>query len=248
MFGRVEATPVEDMRKLFETNFWGVVHGSLEAVAHLRRRGGALINVGSAVGERTMVLQGIYSTTKHAVKGFTDALRMELEADGAPVSVTLIKPAAIDTPFPRHAKNFMEREPALPPPLYAPETVARAILHSAEKPTRDLFVGGGAKAAAVMGYYAPGLTDRLMASRKARELQKKDRPPRLREQNALDRPSGRLAERGDNEGHVSETSLYTQSKMRPAWARILFIGAGLAIAAWLQRQPHGVEQRAGRGA
>jgi hypothetical protein len=133
----------------------------------------------------------------------------------------------------------MEREPALPPPLYAPETVARAILHSAEKPTRDLFVGGGAKATAALGYYAPRLTDRLMMSRAVREAQKQDGPRRLRVQNAIDRPSGRLAERGDNAGHVSETSLYTQSKMRPALARTLVIGAGLAIAAWLRRQPQG---------
>ncbi len=237
MFGRVEATPVEEMRKLFETNFWGVVHGSLEAAKHLRRRGGAIINVGSAVGERTMVLQGLYSTTKHAVHGFTDALRMELEADDAPVSVTLIKPAAIDTPFPRHAKNFLEREPALPPPLYAPETVARAILHSAERPTRDLFVGGGAKAAAALGYYLPGFTDRLMASRTAREIQKRDRPPRRQEQDALDHPSGQLIERGDNEGHVAETSLYTQAKMRPALVRLVAMGVGLALAAWLRREP-----------
>jgi short-subunit dehydrogenase len=240
MFGRVEATPVEDMRKLFEVNFWSVVYGSLEAVAHLRRRGGALINVGSAVGERAMMLQGVYSTTKHAVHGFTDALRMDLEADGAPVSVTLIKPAAIDTPFARHAKNFMEREPALPPPLYAPETVARAILHSAEKPTRDLFVGGGAKAAAALGYYAPRLTDRLMTSRLVREAQKKDGPRRLRVQNAVDRPSGRLAERGGNPGHVAESSLYTQSKMRPTLSRTLLVGAGLALLAWLRRQPQAV--------
>ena len=53
----------------------------------------------------------MYSASKHAVKGFTDALRMELEEEGAPVSVTLIKPSAIDTPYSQHAKNYMEVEP-----------------------------------------------------------------------------------------------------------------------------------------
>jgi NAD(P)-dependent dehydrogenase (short-subunit alcohol dehydrogenase family) len=74
-------------------------------------------------------MQGIYSASKHAVKGFTDALRMELEEEGAPISVTLIKPGAIDTPYSDHAKNYMPVEPKNPAPLYAPEVVARAILH-----------------------------------------------------------------------------------------------------------------------
>jgi short-subunit dehydrogenase len=83
----------------------------------------------------------MYSASKHAVKGFTDALRMELEEKAAPVSITLIKPGAIDTPYSKHAKNYMPVEPKNPAPVYAPESVARAILHCAENPQRDVFVG-----------------------------------------------------------------------------------------------------------
>ena len=130
IYGRIVDTPVEDMRRLFETNFWGVVYGSRVAAEILRQRGGALINVGSVLSDRAIPVQGVYSASKHAVKGFTDALRMELEEEGAPVSVTLIKPSTIDTPYTKHAKNLLEdKEPALPPPVYAPETVAEAILH-----------------------------------------------------------------------------------------------------------------------
>ena len=77
------------MRQVFETNFWGVVYGSLVAAKNLKPSGGAIINVGSTLSDRAIPLQGIYCASKHAVKGFTDALRMELEADGAPISVTL---------------------------------------------------------------------------------------------------------------------------------------------------------------
>lgn len=108
IFGPIVEGQIEDYRRLFETNFWGVVYGSLTAVRHLRGRGGALINVGSAVGDRALPNQGLYSASKHAVKGFTDALRAELEAQGVPISVTLIKPGSIDTPFPQHAKNYMD--------------------------------------------------------------------------------------------------------------------------------------------
>ena len=84
----------------------------------------------------------MYSTTKHAVKGFTDALRRELKDEGALVSVTLIQPAAIGTPFAFHAKNYTENEANLPPPIYAPEDVAKTILLAAEHARRALHVGG----------------------------------------------------------------------------------------------------------
>ena len=138
IFGRLEEVSLDDARRLFDTNFWGIVHGSLIALPELKRRGGALINLGSLVSDRAFPVQGFYSASKHAVKGFTDALRVELEEEDAPVSVTLIKPTSIATPFPRHAKNYLEVEPTLPPPVYAPENVANAILHCAEHPERDV--------------------------------------------------------------------------------------------------------------
>src|SRR5437868_5868387 len=84
-----------------------VVLAALAALPFLRRQGAALINVGSEVAEAIVPLQGMYSATKHAVKGFTDALRVEvMEVDKAPVSITLIQPTAVNTPFAKHAKNY----------------------------------------------------------------------------------------------------------------------------------------------
>jgi len=107
IYGPIEEVPVEDARRLFDVNYWGVVHGSLTAITHLKEHGGAIINLGSITSDRAIPLQGHYSASKHAVKAFTDALRMEVEKEGAPVSLTLIKPGAIDTPFPEHARNYM---------------------------------------------------------------------------------------------------------------------------------------------
>src|SRR5690606_41189815 len=118
----------EDQRQLFETNFWGVVYGSLTATSQLRLTGGAIINVGSEVSDRAIPLQGVYSASKHAVKGYTDALRMELEAENAPVSVTLIKPASVDSGYVQHAKAYMDVERRVPPPVYGPNGVADATL------------------------------------------------------------------------------------------------------------------------
>jgi len=93
VYGKLEDVPIADMRQVFETNFWGVVYGSLVAARNLKTSGGAIINVGSTLSDRAIPIQGIYCASKHAVKGFTDALRMELEADGDPISVTLVKRA-----------------------------------------------------------------------------------------------------------------------------------------------------------
>ncbi len=238
IYGKMMEIPIEDQRRLFDTNFWGVVYGSYVAAEHLKQRGGALINIGSTLSDRAIPIQGIYSASKHAVKGFTDALRMELEEDGAPISVTLIKPGAIDTPYPHHAKNYMESEPTLPPPVYAPEVVAEAILYCAEHQEREVFAGGGGKALSMAEKYAPRLTDKIMEWTMS-DLQKSGKPPRRRrEDNGLYKASGKLKERGGYEGHVSKSSLYTRASLHPLMTTALVLGAaGVAFAAL--RRPNG---------
>jgi len=235
MYGRLLDEPIEDMRRLFETNFWGLVYGSLEAARHFnqRRDPAAIINVGSTLSDRALILQGIYSASKHAVKGFTDALRMELEHDGVPVCVTLIQPGGIDTPYPRHAKNYLDREPTNPPPVYAPDIVARTILHCVETPERHVFVGASGKGIPVLGFLAPRLTD-LVMERLFVAQQHTDHPSRPRGYNGLDRPSGQLQERGAYEGHVATTSLYTQASLHPLVAGAALFGTGLAMTALWQ--------------
>jgi len=127
IYGKLWEMDLEDKHRLFEVNFWGVVNGCRAALPELMRHGGALINVGSVVSAQPIPLLGMYSATKHAVKAYTDTLRMELEDEGAPVSVTLVKPASINTPFFDHAKSEMGATPKPVPPVYAPEVVADVI-------------------------------------------------------------------------------------------------------------------------
>jgi short-subunit dehydrogenase len=246
IYGRILDTPFEDMRRLYETNFWGVVYGSVVAAEVLRQTGGALINIGSTLSDRAIPIQGVYSSSKHAVKGFTDALRMELEEEDAPVSVTLIKPAAIDTPYTKHAKNLMEKEPAVPPPVYAPDVVAEAILHCAETPERDLFVGGGGKAFSVMEKYMPRVGDKLM-EHYIFDAQKKDEPARPRGDAGLYEASGELKERSGDRIYVSESSLYTKASLHPFVTGALVAGAGLAAVALLKRPRRADGSKGGNG-
>jgi short-subunit dehydrogenase len=119
----------------------------------------------------------MYSASKHAVKGFTDALRVEIEElDQARVSITLIQPGATNSPFPQHAKNHMDREPKLPKPLDEPEDVAEAILRAAVNPTRNKKIGGMSKINTATAKLVPGLADKLSA--KQADRQHYEEPPR----------------------------------------------------------------------
>jgi short-subunit dehydrogenase len=177
IYGRLDEVSEEDSRRLFDTNFWGVVNGSLAALPHLLEEGGALINVGSEVSDAVVALQGMYTASKHAVKGFTDALRVELEdMDRANIVVTLIQPTAVDTPFPQHARNYMPREPKLPTPQIDPAAVAEAILDAAVDPTRERKVGMMARVNTAMAKAVPALADKI-AARQA-DRQQYAEPPR----------------------------------------------------------------------
>ncbi len=231
MYGRITEVSIADQRRLFETNFWGLVYGSRIAVNHLKTKGGALINVGSVLSERAISLQGTYSASKHAVKGFTEALRMELEQDHLPVCVTLIKPSAINTPFPEHAKNYLDREVTLPPPVFAPDLVAEAIVHCAGQPVRDFTVGEG-KMLSVMGQLAPRLTDKVMEKDMSGRQMKNESKARSRP-DSLYAPQSALQERGNYQGHVFENSLFQSAKLHPVAAGALLLGGALAFTAWL---------------
>jgi short-subunit dehydrogenase len=217
IYGRVFDVPLDDQRRLFETNYWGIVHGSLVAVKHLRAGGGAIINIGSALSDRSIPLQGIYCASKHAVKGFTEALRMELEKEHSPISVTLIKPSAIDTPYRQHARNYLKVEPLNPPPVYAPRTVAQAILHCAEHTQRDVYVGAASRAIALAGAIFPGMTDALMEALFFR-LQKTRQRASSARRDSLYAPSDDGAERGGYPGYVVRTSAYTAAALHPVAA------------------------------
>jgi hypothetical protein len=81
---------------------------------------------------------------------------MEIEADGLPISVSLVKPASIDTPFYDKARNYMDVDPRPVPPVYAPEVVADAIVRCAVHPTRDLYAGAAGALLAASGGTASG--------------------------------------------------------------------------------------------
>lgn len=200
IFGRLDEVEDADNRRLFDINFWGVVNGSLVALPHLKSSGGALINLGSEASEAALPLQGMYSASKHAVKGFTDALRVEQErVDKAAVSITLIQPTAVDTPYPENARNYLDAEPKLPTPMLHPQKVAHAILKAATEGGRDVKVGAMSVIDTRMSTLLPALADRASARQAGRQTRKE---PAHRPEGTLYAPgeSGRIQGRGNENG------------------------------------------------
>jgi NAD(P)-dependent dehydrogenase (short-subunit alcohol dehydrogenase family) len=230
IFGSPDEVSLEDMHRMFDTDYWGVVHGSREAVAHAKATGGpvAIVNTGSVFGDRATLVQSTYSSAKHAVHGWTDALRMEMEAQGVPVSVTLLHPGRIDTPYNEHAQSYLDRQPAHVGMVHPPEAVAEAALHAAAHPTRDLFIGGQVKAFVVAAAIAPRLMDLVMEWHMVRSQQDVRRPSRPRTSSALWTAGHGLRERGSHRGWFRARSYSLKAERHPRVALAL-LAAGVVV-------------------
>ena len=238
IYGRLAEVSDEDHHRLFDTNFWGVVYGSLIAATHLRQRGrGAIINIGSVLSDTAVPIQGMYSASKHAVKGFTDAFRMELEAERASISVTLIKPSAINTPYIQHARNYLDREASLPPPVYQPEEVAHAILFAATHPKRDIFIGSGGRVMSVANRLAPRLMDKVGEKVMISQQTQPGHGGYAHQEGSLHRPGNDGRVHGQYPGHSMRTSYYTRASLHPVLTSSLVVAAaGLATAFAVRRR------------
>lgn len=232
IYGYAMEVSIEDMKRMFDTNFWGVVYGSRAAVRHFKEKGhpGALINVGSLFGDQGTVIQSVYSASKFAVHGWTESLRMELEKENLPVSVTLVHPGRLDTPYNEHARSYLEKQPVHKGMLYPPEAVAEAILFAAGHPKRDIYIGSQAKAVKLIGTAFPRLTD-LLIERLMPPTQYAGRPSNSPEESSLHKAGYGLHERGTNIGWKRKTSYYMKASKHPLAVTVTFVGlCGLAWA------------------
>lgn len=213
IFGKIEKSKTEDMRRIFDVNYWGAVHGCRVAVNHLKKSGGTLINIGSVLSSRSVPLQGVYGASKHALQGYTDALRMELEKENAPVVVTLIKPSSISTPIPHHSKNIMPERARLPFPLYDPEIAADAIIFCTENPRRSFIIGGVGKTAVLGEKFFPTIVDKVMEWF-VWDMQKANGEPRREDE--LHEPAEDIPNiRGKHNYYVRKHSLYNTAIKNP---------------------------------
>lgn len=159
-----EITP-EEFKRVIDVTLMGQVYGAMAALPYLKQAGrGAMIHVSSMEGRRALPLQSPYSTAKHGLEGFLESLRVELQHEKIPISVTSIKPAVINTPFYNHVLTKLGVKPTGLPPYYSPKLVAEAILHTAEHPTRDFIVGDVGRILDLVQKLSPELMDTLLVA------------------------------------------------------------------------------------
>lgn len=209
IYSRFDHMTPEEWRQVIDVNLNGQAYGAMVALPHLKREGrGALIHISSVLGQRAIPLQSAYSASKHGVVGMLDALRVELMQQNIPISVTNVVPASINTPFFNHARTRLGLQPAPYPPVYQPELVADAILHAAEHPIRDIFVGEGGKALITSHHLSPSLID-LLFKLTAWDLQMTSSPRTVDDPDAMFEPMEQFHRiKGDFGNQAFSFSLY----------------------------------------
>ncbi len=234
MWATFEETTPEEFRRVIEVNLLGPAYGAMTALPALRRAGrGALIVVSSLEADVPLPYQSAYAASKHGVNGLVRALRMELEAEDAPISVTQVRPASIDTPLFGVARTRLGVQPRPVPPVYDPDVVARLIVHAAEHPMKDVFAGGAGLVMSFMERLTPRLNEAIVA-RIARPAQRSDIPKPDGSIDNLDAPViGVDAVDGGAGGRAF--SIATRYQMLPAPARLAVVVGVIGSAAMLLR-------------
>ena len=187
----------EEFRRVTEVTYLGFVHGTMAALARMRPRDrGVIVQVGSALGERSIPLQSAYCGGKHAVNGFTSSLRCELLHDKSNVRVTVVQMPAVNTPQFSWVRSRLPRHPQPVPPIYEPEVAARGVLYAADHPWRkQYYVGASTTATILANRLAPALLDRYLArtgydSQQTKSREDPGRPDNLWE--PVDQPPARI--------------------------------------------------------
>jgi short-subunit dehydrogenase len=164
VFAPVKETSRAEFRRATEVTYLGSVWGTMTALERmLPRDEGVIVQVGSALAYRGIPLQAAYCGSKHALQGFLESLRTELLHDGSNVRVTMVQLPALNTPQFTWSRAKLPRMPQPVPPIFEPEVAAKAVVWSADHPSRQLMVGWPTVRAIVGNAVAPGLADRFLA-------------------------------------------------------------------------------------
>ncbi len=154
----------EEFKRVTEVTYLGYVHGTMAALATMRPRDrGTIVQVGSALSERSIPLQSAYCGAKHAVNGFTESVRCELLHEGSKVRITVVQMPAVNTPQFSWVLSRLPRHPQPVPPIYQPEVAARGVVYAADHPERKQYWVGDSTAVtlAAQKFVAP-LLDRYL--------------------------------------------------------------------------------------
>ncbi|GAB1640196.1 SDR family oxidoreductase [Krasilnikovia sp. MM14-A1259] len=233
-FTRID--PVE-FQRITEVTYLGYVYGTRAALDRMLPRGhGTIVQVGSALAYRGIPLQSAYCGAKHAIQGFTEALRCELLHEHSRVRVTMVQMPAVNTPQFGWVRSRLTRHAQPVPPIFQPEVAARAIEYAADHPQRrEYWVGGSTVATLIANAVAPGVLDRYLA-RTGYAAQQTDQPHDPRTPGNLWKPADDEADHGahgvfDQRAHRRTPQLWaSQHHVLVTLGATALAGAAAALA------------------
>jgi short-subunit dehydrogenase len=235
-YATVEQLSPEELERIIRVNLLGQMYGCKVAIERMKRHGGTIINIGSALSDRAVPLQSAYVASKHAVAGFSEALRLELADEHADIDVVVILPSSTNTPLFSWARSKLGVEPMPIPPVYEPSAVVAAIRHAAEHGGREIVVGGWGKLLTLGQRISPALLDRYMLQgRRAFRQQETDRPDDRRD-NLFAPSTGPGATTGEFGDGAKGRSVYTELlELHPVRKRAVTAAAVLLSLAAIRR-------------
>ena len=163
LMGSLEETPLSAHRRVMDVNYFGVVHGTTAAIRQMKKQeeGGVIVNIASQLGSVSAAYVSAYTASKHAVRGFTSAVRQELLK--TPIRLCTVMPTSIDTPLFEHSANYTGYGIKPAGPVFPPEKVAKTIVHLIDHPRAETYVGGiSTRSFGALRHTAPGVFDPLM--------------------------------------------------------------------------------------
>ena len=235
MYAKFEDTSPEEYARVIQVTQIGAAWGAMVALPHLKNSHGALIQVSSVEALVGIPYQAAYGSAKHGMKAYLDVLRIELDHDQIPVSVTNIMPSGINTPFFTNARTKIGVKPVAVPPMYQPEIVANAILTAATKPIPEIVVGGAGVMFALGKRIAPHFID-LILRKVSFSMQKTNEPKTAAApDNLFESNTGDTRVQGDYQG-ARGTSAGTWLECHPSVRTALGWGVGLGALALVLRK------------
>ena len=176
VLGLFKDVDMDEFKRVTEVTYLGTVYGAKAALKRMQPRDrGSIVFVGSALAYRGIPLQTAYCGAKHAIEGFYDSLRAELEHENSSIMTTMVQLPGVNTTQFSLVRNKLDKKPRPMGKIYQPEVAARAVLKASTTNARELYVGMPTLQTILGSKVFPGFMDWFLG-KQAVEGQKTEQP------------------------------------------------------------------------